>query len=163
MWCKILKTTVKLPAIYDITKIHEVLCQNVNSGYDIETSGSSVLCKLTMKSLKILRLYEHWDNVTVKEDIRGELWFEIPFSNNKRTYMYNHLKKYEVFADSIEDFLLKYGKDDRYKNLWEKHPGLKSVQLCKRKEDLDRIGYTIISQFEGIYGDRPIVYYGRKE
>ena len=151
-----------MPVKYTIDNIHEVLCQTVESGYDIETQGSSLFCRVTLKALKVLRLYEFWDIVKVKEDYRGELWFEIVFANNNKTYMYNRLKRNEVFADNVEDFLLKYGKPDRFKDIWEKYPKSKESHIKKREADLKRVGYTCLSIFEGINEETPVVYYGRK-
>ena len=51
-----MKTSVKLKSKYTINKIHEILCQTVDSGYDIETQGSSVLCRISLKTMRILRL-----------------------------------------------------------------------------------------------------------
>ena len=158
-----MKTSVKLKSKYTINKIHEILCQTVDSGYDIETQGSSVLCRISLKTMRILRLYEFWDKVKITKDKHGESWFEVPFANNRQSYMYNNLKRYEVYANNVEDFLLKYGKDDRYKNLWEKYPHVKESHIRKREEDLRRLGYTTLTRYEGNSEDTPLVYYGRKQ
>ena len=86
-----MKTLVKLKPKYTINKIHEILCQTIDSGYDIETKGSSVLCRVSLKTIRILRLYEFWDKVTITKDRHGDLWFEVPFANNRQTYMYNNM------------------------------------------------------------------------
>ena len=113
-----MKTSVKLKSKYTINKIHEILCQTVDSGYDIETQGSSVLCRISLKTMRILRLYEFWDKVKITKDKHGESWFEVPFSNNRQSYMYNNLKRYETIEKTYGFKEVTISTHALLKNIW---------------------------------------------
>ena len=64
--------------------------------------------------------------------------------------LYQSFKKYEVKdVKTIEEFLNKYGKYDRYLGR-----GKEYFNCCveSHKKDLERDGYTIISRHDGVTG-----------
>jgi hypothetical protein len=65
-------------------------------------------------------------------------------------------KKYEVEANSVEDFLKKYTKRDRHEGRGKEYI---EARIKSHTEDLLKYGYTIISHHDSITGD-VVSYYG---
>lgn len=61
-----------------------------------------------------------------------------------------------VKAESVEDFLERYYRYDRYRGRGEDYA---AVVLASHKEDFAKQGYTIISRFESVTGN-VVAYFG---
>lgn len=64
--------------------------------------------------------------------------------------MAERFKKYEVKADSVADFIDRYGKRDRYAGRGEDY--LNTV-IASHTSDLAQYGYTIISHHDSVTGE----------
>ena len=73
--------------------------------------------------------------------------------------LYERMKKYKVEADSVEDFLNKYYKPERYTDRGEEYA---QYLLQQYKEELKEKGYCFISGHDCVMG-RAVAYYGDKE
>ena len=58
--------------------------------------------------------------------------------------------KYVVYADSVRDFLLRYGKPDRYMGRGEDY-----FEYCvaSHEKDVERFGYDFLSHHDSITGE----------
>ena len=64
-------------------------------------------------------------------------------------------RKYEVKADSVEDFLKRYTKPDRHELRGEEYV---QARIQSHKEDLQKYGYTFITHHDSITG-QTVSYY----
>jgi Txe/YoeB family toxin of Txe-Axe toxin-antitoxin module len=71
---------------------------------------------------------------------------------------YEEFKKYEVAADSIEDFLKRYTKPDRLEGRCQDYM---KVRIESYTKEFQKDGFTFMSHHESITG-RIVSYYGRK-
>ena len=76
---------------------------------------------------------------------------------NTEKSLFEKFKKYEVQADSIEDFIFKYGKPSRYQERGEEYM---KVCIQSHKEDLLKCGYDIITHHDSKSGET-VSYYGK--
>lgn len=76
--------------------------------------------------------------------------------NNKQP-LFDTFKKYEVQANSIEDFILKYGKPSRYQ---ERGNDYMNTCIQSHKDDLLKYGYDIITHHNSKTGET-VSYYGK--
>jgi flagellum-specific peptidoglycan hydrolase FlgJ len=67
-------------------------------------------------------------------------------------------RKYEVKAESIEDFLKRYTKPSRNEQRPEYY---QTVRIKSHTEDLKKYGYTFITHHDSITGEC-VSYYGNK-
>jgi hypothetical protein len=65
-------------------------------------------------------------------------------------------KKYEVKANSLEEFLKKYTKHDRHEGRGQEYV---KARIQSHKEDLEKFGYTLITHHDSITG-QTVSYYG---
>ena len=72
---------------------------------------------------------------------------------------YKHFKKYEVPADSIEDFLQKYTKHNRHSGRGEEYT---QVRIASYTEEFEKQGFCFMSHHESVTG-QVVAWYGRKE
>ncbi len=63
---------------------------------------------------------------------------------------YEAFKKYQVEADSIEDFIRKYGKHDRYYGRGEEYM---KVCLASHKKDFEKYGFDFITHHNSKTGE----------
>ena len=71
--------------------------------------------------------------------------------------LYEKFKKYQLPADSIEDFCMKYHKRSAYHDRGKEYM---DCDLASHKEDLEKDGYTIIPGSSSATGDI-VSYYGK--
>lgn len=70
---------------------------------------------------------------------------------------YEQFKKYEVVAESVEDFLKKYTKPSRHEGRGKDHV---KIRIESYTEELNKYGYCLMSRHESITGDC-VTYYGK--
>lgn len=71
--------------------------------------------------------------------------------------MKQEFKKYEVEANSIEDFLQRYTKPSRNQQRSEDY---QEARVKSHSEDLEKYGYTFITHHDSITG-KCVSYYGK--
>lgn len=67
------------------------------------------------------------------------------------------MKKYEVIADSVADFLERYYKRARYHGRGEEYA---AALLESHQRDFDEYGYDLISQHDSVTGE-VVTYFGK--
>jgi hypothetical protein len=67
-------------------------------------------------------------------------------------------KKYEVKAESLEDFLKRYTKRDRHEARGSEYV---EVRIASHAEHLNKHGYTFITHHDSVTGD-DVSFYGNK-
>ena len=72
--------------------------------------------------------------------------------------LYERMKKYKVEADSVEDFLKKYYKPERYTGRGKEYA---QYLLQKYNKELEEQGYCFISPHDCVMG-RAAVYLGQQ-
>jgi hypothetical protein len=72
------------------------------------------------------------------------------------TNSYEMFKKYEVNADSVEDFLAKYTKREQHSGRGKEYV---EARIKSHKDDILKYGYTIITRHDSVTGDI-VSYYG---
>lgn len=70
--------------------------------------------------------------------------------------IYEKMKKYQVQAESVEDFKQRYTKPDRYQKRGSEYV---AAVLKSAHKDMERFGYTIISRHDSVTGEI-VAYYG---
>ena len=70
--------------------------------------------------------------------------------------IYEKMKKYQVQAESVEDFRQRYTKPERYQSLGSEYV---ADVLESAHKDMERYGFTIISHHDSVTGD-VVAYYG---
>ncbi len=68
---------------------------------------------------------------------------------------YESFKKYEVKADSLEDFLKRYTKYDRHEGRGKEYV---ECRIKSHREDMDKYGFTFITHHDSVTG-RTVSYY----
>jgi hypothetical protein len=68
---------------------------------------------------------------------------------------YENFKKYEVKADSLEDFLKRYTKYARHEGRGEEYV---ECRIKSHQEDMDKYGFTFISHHDSVTG-QVVAYY----
>lgn len=69
---------------------------------------------------------------------------------------YESFKKYEVKANSVEDFLKRYTKHNKHYGRGEEHV---LIRIKSHTEELEKYGFTIITHHGSVTGDT-VSYYG---
>lgn len=70
--------------------------------------------------------------------------------------IYEKMKKYQVQAESVEDFRQRYTKPERYQ---KRGTDYVPAVVQSAYEDMERYGFTIISHHDSVTGD-VVAYYG---
>ena len=76
-----------------------------------------------------------------------------------KTDLYEAFKKYQVPADSVEDFCLKYHRRSAYHDRGKEYM---ECDLQSHKEELEKYGYTFIPGSSSTTGEH-ISYYGKEK
>jgi hypothetical protein len=71
---------------------------------------------------------------------------------------YELFKKYEVQADSIEDFLSKYTKFSRHRGRGQEYV---EARIKSHTEDFNEYGFTFLTQHDSVTGEH-VSYYGKE-
>ena len=85
-----------------------------------------------------------------------EAWFNEHFPNAS---LYEKFKKYEVLAESIENFIARYGKPSSYSERGEEYM---SAVYKSHLLDLEEFGYDFITHHDSKTGEC-VSYYGRSK
>lgn len=64
--------------------------------------------------------------------------------------IYEKMKKYQVQAESVEDFRQRYTKPERYQ---KRGADYVAAVVQSAHEDMERYGFTIISRHDSVTGD----------
>lgn len=64
--------------------------------------------------------------------------------------LYEKFKKYEVSADSVEDFLEKYTKHDRHQGRGQDYV---NCRIKSHRKELEKYGYTFITHHDSKTGE----------
>lgn len=70
--------------------------------------------------------------------------------------VYEHYKKYEVKADSLENFLKKYTKYSRHEGRGKEYV---NCRIKSHQEDLSKYGFTFITHHDSVTGET-VSWYG---
>ena len=73
--------------------------------------------------------------------------------------IFETMKKYEVVAESVEDFCNRYHQRSKFHDRGEE---FMQCDIESHKKDLEKYGYTLIPKGTSVTGEN-VTYYGRKE